>query len=355
MSDHCNDGLARMLDYIRALPEQLRAAADLPGRDGLRPLPRRPRQVLLCGMGGSAIAGDLVRPLLAAAGLPLWVQRDYGLPPWVDADTLIVASSYSGRTEETLDALAEVERRGCPWLAITSGGSLLDRARAADGASNPVGALVLPGGLPPRASLGFGLGALLWGLHGLGLIPSPSADIAAAAAVLDDGNRLYGPDREPPENPAAALAVGGRDRFLVIYSASPEAHGAGQRLKAQINENAKGPAYEIAFPELNHNDIVGWQLPRSRRDEYLLLVLRSADEQARTSRRVTITREILADQFAAAHEVWARGDVPLARILSLVQFGDYLSWHLARVRGIDPVPVTRIEILKERLQKGSSA
>ena len=122
------------------------------------------------------------------------------------------------------------------------------------------------------------------------------------------------------------------------------------RLKAQVNENGKSPALVVPFPELDHNDIVGWEVLRPRRDDFLLLILRSSDETPQTTRRVEVTRELLNEEFHAILEFNATGHSALARILSLVQFGDYLSCYLAEAAGVDPVPVSRIDVLKQRLQ-----
>jgi len=357
MSDSSAVGSAEMLQYIRALPDQLAASGDLPGLDTLQTLTQPVRQIVLCGMGGSAIAGDLARPLCEAVGLPLWGQRDYGLPNWVKDDTLVVVSSYSGGTAETLSALADAQQRGCPLLALTSGGELRDRAERPDGTGFP--AVILPGGLPPRASLGFGLGALLHGLSRRLNKPELTADLADALDVLREGNELYHPGdlalEQPVDNLAAKVATDCLHRFLVIYSASPESHGPGGRLRAQVNENAKSPAGSYQFPELDHNDIVGWELSPEQRAHFSLLLLRSQDEDPRNSQRVTVTADLLAAEFAMVQEVHARGKTSLGRIMSLVQFGDYLSWYLARGRGVDPLPVRRIDILKQQLQKGPEA
>jgi glucose/mannose-6-phosphate isomerase len=342
--------LTRMLGLVADLPAQLLGSAAMPGRDEVsgRSLPGR--DVLLCGMGGSAVAGDLVQPLCTAAGVRLRVHRDYGLPGDLVPGTLVVLSSYSGDTEETLAALAEARERRLPLLGLTSGGALLAAARGTEGGPRfPV--LVLPPGLPPRAALGHSLGALLWGLHEYDLLPSPAPELQEAAAVLKQRNAVLGP-AAGPAGPAANLARTCRDRFVVVYTTSAESHGAGLRWKAQLNENAKSPAYAAPFPELNHNDIVGWELPAALRRAFVLVLLRSADEHPRVTARVAITRELLSGQFAAVQEVQARGSTPLARTLSLVQYGDYLSCYLAELRGLDPLPVTRIDVLKEHLQKG---
>ncbi|MBU1071889.1 hypothetical protein KKG45_01445, partial [bacterium] len=204
-------------------------------------------------------------------------------------------------------------------------------------------------GLPPRAALGFGLGALAHVLSRLGLLPGVDEEIAAAVSTLREGVERLGP-ASGPDSPAKSAARTTLGRMLVVYTTSPAAHAAGMRLKAQVNENGKSPALVVPFPELDHNDIVGWEVLRPRRDDFVLLLLRSADENTRTSLRVDVTRELLAEEFHTILEFRAAGETMLARTLSLVQYGDYLSCYLAEAAGVDPVPVARIEILKQRLQ-----
>lgn len=335
---------AAMLALVAAMPDHLAGAERLPGLDGVRPLAGRPRRVLLCGMGGSAIAGDVARPWLASQGVDLTVWREYGLPEWAGPEVPVVLASYSGDTEETVAAARAAQARGAPALAITTGGKL---AAWAGAAAPAVPRVVLPPGLPPRAALGHNLGALLWGLHRLGLCASPGAEIDAAVAVLREGAARLGP--AAPENEAVRLARALLGRFTVLYTSSPAAHAAGLRWKAQLNENAKSPAYCAALPELDHNDIVGWETLRRRRELFALVVLRGGDEHPRVARRVAPTRELLAAEFHACHELTARGATPLARCLSLVQLGDYVSCYLAAAAGVDPLPVARIDALKARL------
>ena len=345
----------QMLILVSKLPDQLASSSQLPGLDLLESLPNAPQRVLLCGMGGSAIAGDLIQPLLASAKFSFTVHRDYGLPAWAVQDTLVIASSYSGNTEETLSAVQEAANRGCTILALTSGGRLREMGRDGIGTVAGFPVVELPSGLPPRASLGYGLGVLLWSLFRFGLILSPEQGVSQSVAELQNGNDSWLVNTSEENNVCLALARRCLNRFPVIYTTSPEAHGAGMRLKAQLNENAKCPAYCIAFPELNHNDIVGWSLDRDRRHNFVLLILRSHDEDERTAQRVSITKELLSSEFHTVQEIWSRGSCPLARVFSLVQFGDYLSCYLALATGVDPVPVERIDVLKERLQKGSDA
>jgi glucose/mannose-6-phosphate isomerase len=346
-----------MLHLVDRLPDQLLESAGLPGLADAAADGPAPGRVVLCGMGGSAIAGDLLAPLVA--GAQLHVHRDYGLPAWAGAGDLVVVSSYSGDTEETLSGWEEAGRRGCRRLALTSGGSLAAQAGAAG-----VPVVRLPGGLPPRASLGYGLGALARVLDALGVLPDAEGEIRAAAAEL----RALAPGRLAPYARAgeASLAVAGEPlaretaaalhgKVAVIHTAGDEAHAAGLRLKAQLNENAKVPALLAAYPELDHNDLVGWDLAGDLRDRFVLLILRGGGEPGRLDRRVAATRELLAGQFAGIRLIEARGPCPLARIMSLVQYGDFVSCHLADLRGVDPVPVDRITRLKEALADGPGA
>lgn len=356
-------GTGQMFKLIQQLPDQLAASAELAGLDLVVPPASSFNRVLLCGMGGSAIAGDLVQPLLQHQPVPLDVWRDYGLPHWADGHTLVIVASYSGNTEESLSALDAAVGRGCSLLGITSGGQLAARAAGQGGPAFPW--VALPGGLPPRASLGLGLGALVRVLGRLGLIADAEGEIAGAVRTLGalnparlapaGGGSVAAADRDPAGMiPARALAEKLAGCIPVIYTAGIEAQGAGVRLKGQINENGKCPACLGVFPELNHNDLVGWELPDHLRGRFVLLVLEGKADNPRLAARVKVTSEILAAEFPEIHRIFPLGDTALARILSLVQYGDYLSCHLAQVKGVDPVPVDRIGRLKDHLAKLST-
>ncbi len=342
--------LATMLDFVEHMSDNLAAGSDLEGLDAITSTASPAGGVLVCGMGGSAIAGDLLSSVAANQGLRMAVWRDYGLPGWVRDDTLVILSSYSGNTEETLSAGREAAARGCTLLAITSGGTLSRYATEGIAGGAPFPWIRLPGTMPPRAALGYGLGAQANLLSRLGLLKGVEAEIKAAVATLRDGVSRLGP-AAADDSPAKVAARRILGRMLVVYTTSEESHATGLRLKAQVNENGKSPAMVVAFPELDHNEIVGWEVLRPRRDDFILLILRSSDETPRITRRVDVTRELLADEFHDILEFRATGDSALARILSLVQFGDYLSCYLAEAAGVNPMPVSRIDVLKQRLQE----
>ena len=351
------DGTMHMFQLVHALGDQLLESAHLAGLAGVGPLNAGCGRIVLCGMGGSAIAGDLVQPLLAAGSVSLHVWRDYGLPHWVGPSDLVIGSSYSGDTEETLSGLRKAASIGCSRLAITSGGTL-EKMASTEGFP----AVILPGGLPPRASLGLGMGALVRCLGRLGLVDDAETDIARAAATLnthrdsrmsplaletgDTAVSAADPEGNISAADLAGILVG---KMAVIYTAGSEAHAAGLRLKAQLNENSKVPACLAAFPELNHNDLVGWCLDHEARDRFVLLIIRGISDNPRIDRRVELTRRLLGEEFAEIHEITSTAPDVLERTMSLVQYGDFLSCHLARLRNVDPTPVDRITRLKDEL------
>lgn len=342
-----------MFRWIAGFPGQLRATADAPGLAAVRPLAHRPNQVLVCGMGGSAMAGSLLADGWPGLEVPVFVHRDDGLPSWAGPETLVLACSFSGETAETLAAVAEAQRRGCSLAAVTSGGRLLGVARG-DGEAQGFPVVVIPGGQPPRTALGASLGAQLHLLSRLGVLPDPGAAIDEACTHVESG-RYVGLSGQPAGDEAAErLAASLVDRFSVVFTSGGEAHGAGRRLLAQLQENAKASGHVAVFPELNHNEIVGWNSTPAARDGYALVVLRGADESATAARRVDVALELLADQFAVVHQVRAMGPGRLARMLGLILFADLVSTHLAVHTGTDPVPITRIDALKTRLTDGPS-
>ncbi len=359
MNNPTKAGTRKMFSLVHALGDQLLESARLEGLSEIRPPDSGFNRIILCGMGGSAISGDLVQPLLTSGQVPLIVWRDYGLPHWAGPGDLVLCSSYSGDTEETLSGAREAKKRGLSRLAVTSGGSL---AALASGEGFP--AVILPGGYPPRASLGLGLGAVVRVLGRLGLVTGADEAIAAAAATLNgfraarmspvvlEGDTTDSVQADPEGNlPAAELAEVLTGRMPVIYTAGLGAHAAGLRLRAQLNENSKVPACLASFPELNHNDLVGWDLDTEARDRFVLLILRGKSENDRIDRRVDLTRRLLAEEFPRIHEISSGASGILDHTLSLVQYGDYLSCHLAQARNVDPMPVDRITRLKEALGK----
>lgn len=319
---------------LASLPDQYRWAADLTS-----PSLRAATGALVCGMGGSGIAGDVAGAV--AAGAPVFVRKGYGIPGWAERlRPLVVAVSYSGNTEETLSGVEAADRAGLAIAAVSSGGAL---SRLARDHGWPL--VEVPGGLQPRAAFGYLTGAVMRILESAGLVEETG--LAEAATVTDEllGADLDGPGRRLADDLAEGLA--GRITLIV---ASGSAAAAAYRWKTQINENAKSPAFTTTIPETDHNEIVGWStLGSAIRRTVGVVALRDTHEPPRVGARFEPTLGRLSEGASLVGEVWAQGEHPLARIASLCVIGDMVSLRLARNAAVDPVPVEAIEVLKREL------
>lgn len=331
-----------MLRLIARLGEQLRAGFELGvSTDALRGV--EPGAVAICGMGGSAIAGDLLRAVCAdRLRYPVVVLKGYGLPLFCDARTTVFAVSYSGNTEETLAAWTEAVERGCRVVAISSGGSLVALAR-----ERGFPHILLPQDVPaPRAALGYLFGALLGCLHE-GDRPAFAEDLDAASGVVDDLVIRLGPDVPTSDNEAKSVAYWLADRTPVIWGSEGIAEAASLRWKTQLNENAKVPAFHSSLPELDHNEVEGWSPGAGH--GFAAIALRHAGEQPRISARLAATIEAVSAAGLEVRQVVASGDSPLTALLSLIAIGDLASTYLAILREVDPTPVPVLSGLKARL------
>ncbi len=331
-----------MRDLILRLPQMCDEAWQLATK---ATLPRMaPKVIVTLGMGGSGIGGDLLRAVLYdEAPIPTISVKDYRIPASVGRDTLVFACSYSGNTEETLAGYDEALQRGAACVAITSGGELLRRAREREHVT-----IVIPGGLPPRAALPYLFLPMLGLLARLGVVASYDAQLSEAVQIL----RQIGAEQgSGPAGLARGLGESLLHRIPVIYSASPFLEPVAQRWKDQMNENAKTFAVWNTFPELNHNETVGWGVDDVLAKTLAVVLLRDRHETIQLTRRVTITRELAFQKAGSVQEVSTTGEGKLARLLSLIMVGDLASWHLATLRGVDPTPVPVIEELKRRLAK----
>ena len=307
--------------------------------------PVTPRAVIVSGMGGSGIGGDLLRALLApTAAVPVITVRDYRLPAFVGRDTLVFACSYSGNTEETLAAYQEAHAAGATVVAVTSGGAMAGFA-VTDG--HPV--VRVPPGLPPRAALPYMLMPLLRITGRLGIDCVTDSEVREASALLGDLVMRWGPERPSGENPAKSLAAALQGAFPVVYASSSLFEPVAQRWKTQLNENSKVFACWNAFPELNHNETVGWEGVLGGHPRLHAVLLRDRGEGVRNALRVKITRDLSLRRAGGVSEVWSQGTGLLARLLSLVLFGDLVSVYLALLGGADPTPVEIISEIKRRL------
>ncbi len=299
--------------------------------------------VVVCGMGGSAVAGDVLRSVFRGRlGVPVEVNRSPELPEHAGVHTLVIASSYSGNTSETLTAFRTGARRGCRTLAVTSGGIL--QAEATEHGAPIVG---VPGGFQPRAALGWLAFSMLGALEAAGLLPALADDVDEAAELADQRARACRPDVPTAENPAKRLATDLGDRVPVVWGAEGIGSVAAARWKTQFNENGKIPAWSSSMSELDHNEVVGWTEPYGR--SHAVIALRHDGEDAETAERFPLSLRIAEDAGAVTEEVRTHARSGLARLIDLVSRGDHVSAYVGIRRGVDPTPVEVIQRLKAAL------
>lgn len=324
-------------------PEQCRAALRIAEATPVELDARGVRQVVLTGLGGSAAGGDFARALFEAeAKVPFSVNRDYLLPGYVGSDTLVFATSYSGNTEETLSAYADARRRGARIVAVTSGGELARRA-AADG----VPVITIPGGQPPRTAMGFMLVPVLATATRLGLLPPQ--DITGAAGAAEAASRSWLAESPATANEAKRLALALSGAVGVLYGLGGWQTVVAGRWKGQVNENAKQHVFVHALPEMNHNEILGWEgTHRQGVTRWVTLLLEDGTESDRMKLRAKVTLGLVA-RAGEVHRVRATGTTLLARMLSLALLGDFVSLYLAALNEEDPWTIVSIDRIKQAL------
>lgn len=338
---------SKQIDDILALPEHLRDALwrvesaimgewDTPG--GL----------VVAGMGGSAIGGSLALAALGDhASRPIFVTRAYGLPPWTTPETTILCASYSGNTEETLACYESAGALGAKRVVVTTGGRLAAMAR-----EDNVPVIPLPGGFQPRAAVAYMTVAALEVAALSGVGPRLTSEIDVAASHTEQLVAEWGPDAAE-DSLAKRIAHG-------LHGTAPVIAGAGltvpiaYRWKTQINENAKQPAFAHELPELDHNELEGWEGARESDSpaRFSAVFLDDSDAHPRVKERIDLTERLIASSAVASFRVETRGQTTIERVISLVLLGDLVSIYMAALRGVDPGPVALIERLKADLAKG---
>jgi len=334
---------ADMLGTVAALGEHVTAGyaaglstAGLPSLDDVT-------AVVFCGMGGSAVAGDVLRQTFRdRLPLPVDVNRSPILPAYAGPHTLVLVSSFSGETSETLSAAREAVRRGCRMIAISSGGQLGSLC-----ADNGIAVAPVPSGFQPRAALGHLTFAMLGALESAGLLPPIATDVDETVASLAHLIRGLGPEVPASDNPAKDLAAWLGDRTAVVWGAEGIGAVAAMRWKTQLNENGKVPAWNAAMSELDHNEVVGWVRPSGALQS--VIALRTDHEHPELAARFPLSADIARAAGGEVREVAVTGRAPLASLLSLVVIGDFASCYVGLRSGQDPTPVSAIAGLKAAL------
>jgi glucose/mannose-6-phosphate isomerase len=324
------------------LPEQVEEAVEVAAEVGGLPDPTGVRNIVMMGMGGSGIGGDVV---LAIAGpelaVPLVVSKDYACPAFVDRSSLVIATSFSGNTAETVEAATAAADRGARLICITGGGRL---AELADRVGAPV--VAVPDAPQPRAAFGALAAAPLVVLDRLGLVSGMVPALAAAVVHLRSRrDSLIG---EGGEAAKVARRIG--RTIPLIHGGGPLGAAAALRWKCQINENPKCPAFTATQPELCHNEVTGWgQHGDATRQLITLVMLRHSFEHPEVVRRFELVADVVDEVMADVITVQASGEGPLTQLFDLALLGDFVSIHLAAREGIDPGPIPVLDALKQAM------
>jgi len=326
---------------LAEFPAQCRTARTLAATPALAV--RRPRVVVVAGMGGSAAGGDLVAACATdVVDVPILVHRGYGLPTVVGPDGFVLVASYSGDTAEALSAFDAAVARRVPVVALTAGGALAERA-----AARRVPRVALPGGLMPRMALGYMFLPAVTVLADAGVVVASPGDVDEAITAVEALAPELAPERPTASNEAKRLASAIGDRVAAIYG-GPDTAAAAYRWKTDIEENAKTFALAGALPEMNHNEIEAWQLPVAKQMHAILL--RDAKEAPEIVRRFEIVRDLITPSAGGVSEVRGRGASRLARLLTLTYLGQWTSYYLGVLHGRDPWTVPILDELKRRMR-----
>lgn len=302
--------------------------------------------IVVAGMGGSAIGGDIVKTIAQnELTVPFYINRNYSLPNWVNEKTLVICSSYSGNTEESLSAYEDALKKGAMICGISTGGQLSEKIQ-----SKGYDLITIPGGLQPRAALAYSFVPMLYLLNKIGLISN---------ALIDDLSNSISPlelKRDTnsigdTSNPIYKLAKEIYGMIPIIYGITDTTGVVALRWKGQLCENSKMLAYYNEIPELNHNEIVGWGNNADLLSELTVIWLRDENDNERVRARQNITKSLLDDIDIMQHEVNAEGVSLLERLLNLINYGDWLSYWCAILHDTDPSPVEKINKLKKALKE----
>ncbi len=324
-----------MKKLVENFGTQLKEAIQI-GSEAKLSLSEKPYQnVLITGMGGSGIGGTIVSELIGGEiAVPIIVSKNYFLPAFVNENTLVIVSSYSGDTEETLKAMNTAMTRKAKVVCITSGGKVLEIAE-----SNGINSIVIPGKMAPRACLGYSLVQLLFILNHFGIITDSFKN------DLDNSIQLLNEEAENIQKEAKEVSQFLFNKLPVIYTGAGK-EGLAIRFRQQLNENAKMLAWHGVIPEMNHNELVGWS---EEHNNMAVLFFRDDVEYVRTAKRIDITKEVVSKHTQNIKEVYSKGESTIERALYLIHLGDWISVFLAEMRNVDPNSIEVINYLKSSL------
>jgi len=327
-----------MNELIQKFPAQLKEAIEIGSKAQIRMHTKSINKVYVAGLGGSGIGANFVSEFVREESeVPYLIGKGYTVPAYVNENTLAICSSYSGNTEETVQAYEHMRTTGAKLVVISSGGKLIEMAK-----EHGVDYIQLPGGWPsPRACLGYSMIQQLFVLQKLNLISDSS--LVNIRSSID----LIKYDLDQIQTIAKSVAEQIHDKIPIIYT-SDRMESVAIRLRQQINENAKMLCWHHVIPEMNHNELVGWT---SKNDNLAVIYLRNRDDLKRNQVRMDINKNIISDYTQTIIEIYSKGNTLIEKAIYFVHLGDWISWYLSELRGVDSMEIKVIDYLKSELAK----
>ncbi len=326
-----------MKELVAGFSKQLKQAIEIGKSAKLTAYNKPIHHIVIAGLGGSGIGGSIVSELVALnANAPVTVCKGYFIPSFVNENTLFIASSYSGNTEETLQTLDQAIAKKAKIICVTSGGKILETAK-----KNSFDHIVVAGGMPPRACLGLSLTQLLFVFKFFGVINTDiEAQLKASIDLIDND-----------ETEIQSLSHKYTDQIFgktpVIYSTT-FSEGVAIRFRQQLNENSKILCWHQVIPEMNHNELVGW---RDKRDDLAVIIFRDKDEYDRNNTRIEVNKEVIKNYTSTIIEIYSKGKSNIEKAIYLIHLGDWISCYLADKRGFNANEIDVINNLKSHLAK----
>jgi len=344
----CKIDKSNMLDLLLGFPLQFTTGKEIAEKVEIKFKERSFDNILFFGVGGSAIGADVVRSYLySESTLPIQVVREYDVPAYLGKNSLVFCISYSGNTEETLSAYNLAQKRGAKIIVLSSGGKLKEQAN-----NDKVTFIEIPSNLPPRCAIGYLSIISLCILSRLGMITDVSSAIDEARNILEELKKeCFSPEIPLKDNFAKYIASKLVNKIPVIYAASFNFEVCATRFRGELNENSKTLALSNVFPEMNHNEILGWKNPPRLLKNFVVIMLKDKFVHPRLNKRMDLVCSMLKKEGVKILEVDSRGKSLLARIFSLIYTGDFVSYYLSVFYGADPTPADKIDYLKKELAK----
>jgi glucose/mannose-6-phosphate isomerase len=325
----------KMNDYISSFTDQLKEAITIGDSSTFKAPENKIQNILICGLGGSGIGGSIVSDVLSSElTIPVSCSKDYSVPNFVNKNTLVIASSYSGNTEETLNALQICISKGAEIAIITSGGKLKKIAE-----ENNINHIIIPGGNPPRAMFAYSFTQLFYILKHYNLINSSFKN------SFKNSITLLNSQSQKIKTEAKNLAKNLFKKTPVIYVASGY-EGVAIRFRQQLNENSKCLCWHHVVPEMNHNELLGW---RTNTKNLVVIYLRNKSDLDRNQVRIDINKNVISEYTTDIFDVWSQGNSILENSLYLINFGDWVSWFLSELNEVDAIEIDVIDFLKNKL------